>query len=585
MVEIKRNRLVSIPLILVFALNVYIDYRYAKANIAYTVILSLFFSPLYYLAYLLLSYRGEGSKLYGWKNLVERLPAVKRPGRHVRFKEKFLWTALVLIIYFVLSNIFIYGLDKAQIIDVFASFRSIFAGQAGSIMDLGIGPIVTASIIMQLFVGAKIINIDLTKSEDKALYQGAQKLLVVVMIFVEAVPQVFGYLPPDPAFISALNGAVPGYGLLLARLFIVLQIFFGSYLLFFMDELISKWGIGSGVSLFIAAGVSQALVLGTLNWVPITSGQALSVLNPPTGALPKTFYLFGHFSSIQLFSGGLERIIFSPPNPLIALLGTIFIFFLVVWAQNVKVELPLAHERARGARGRYPIQLMYASNIPVILATAVLANLSMWSLIFWTNPTLAHVPILGHDFLFGAYPTSALATQLNIQTTSPIGGLAWYLQNPNGIANWLFPMLQPSVYQAQLLGHPPWEMGVHVLAYVTFMVGASIMFAKFWIETTNMNSEGVAKQIQSSGMQIPGFRRDPRVLKRVLDKYIPAITVFSGAAVGFLAAGADMIGTVGNASGTGVLLTVGIVIQLYQAMGKEQLTEMYPFMRDFFGGL
>ena len=585
MVEIKRNRFVSIPLILVFALNVYIDYRYAKANIAYTVILSLFFSPLYYLAYLLLSYRGEGSKLYGWKNLVERLPAVKRPGRHVRFKEKFLWTALVLIIYFVLSNIFIYGLDKAQIIDVFASFRSIFAGQAGSIMDLGIGPIVTASIIMQLFVGAKIINIDLTKSEDKALYQGAQKLLVVVMIFVEAVPQVFGYLPPDPAFISALNGAVPGYGLLLARLFIVLQIFFGSYLLFFMDELISKWGIGSGVSLFIAAGVSQALVLGTLNWVPITSGQALSVLNPPTGALPKTFYLFGHFSSIQLFSGGLERIIFSPPNPLIALLGTIFIFFLVVWAQNVKVELPLAHERARGARGRYPIQLMYASNIPVILATAVLANLSMWSLIFWTNPTLAHVPILGHDFLFGAYPTSALATQLNIQTTSPIGGLAWYLQNPNGIANWLFPMLQPSVYQAQLLGHPPWEMGVHVLAYVTFMVGASIMFAKFWIETTNMNSEGVAKQIQSSGMQIPGFRRDPRVLKRVLDKYIPAITVFSGAAVGFLAAGADMIGTVGNASGTGVLLTVGIVIQLYQAMGKEQLTEMYPFMRDFFGGL
>ncbi|MCL4412605.1 MAG: preprotein translocase subunit SecY, partial [Candidatus Thermoplasmatota archaeon] len=181
--------------------------------------------------------------------------------------------------------------------------------------------------------------------------------------------------------------------------------------------------------------------------------------------------------------------------------------------------------------------------------------------------------------------SSSLATQLNIQQTTPIGGLAWYLANPNGIANWLFPILQPSVYKTQLLSHPPWEMSVHVLAYVTFMVGASVMFAKFWIETTNMNSEGVARQIQSSGMQIPGFRRDPRVLKRVLDKYIPAITVFSGAAVGALAAGADLIGTVGNASGTGVLLTVGIVIQLYQAMGKEQMTEMYPFMRDFFGGL
>ncbi len=582
--EIKRNRLSAIPILIIFLLNIYLFYRVFDYNKVYTGVVTLAVAPLYYLTYLLVSYTGEGSRLYGWKNLVERLPAVKRPGRHVRFKEKFLWTSLILIIYFVLSNIYIYGLDRAQIIDVFASFRSIFAGQAGSIMDLGIGPIVTASIIMQLFVGAKIINIDLTKSDDKALYQSAQKLLVIIMIFVEAIPQVFGYLPPDPSFISAINGTIPGYGLMIARIFIIFQLFMGSYLVFLMDEVVSKWGIGSGVSLFIAAGVSQALITGTLNWVPTGSGP-LSITNPPSGALPKTFYLLSQFNAGNLYSGGLERIIFAPPNPLIALAGTIFIFFLVVWVQSVKVELPLAHERARGARGRYPIQLMYASNIPVILAAAVLANLAMWSLLFWTNPTLAKVPILGHDYLLGAYPSASLAQQLNIQQTTPIGGLAWYLANPNGIANWLFPMLSPQVYQTELFNHTPWEMGVHVLAYVAFMVGASVLFAKFWIETTNMNSEGVARQIQSSGMQIPGFRRDPRVLKRVLDKYIPAITIFSGAAVGALAAGADLIGTVGNASGTGVLLTVGIVIQFYQAMGKEQMTEMYPFMRDLFGGM
>ncbi len=582
--EIKRNRLSAIPILIIFLLNVYLFYRVFDYNKVYTGVVTLAVAPLYYLTYLLVSYTGEGSRLYGWKNLVERLPAVKRPGRHVRFKEKFLWTALILIIYFVLSNIYIYGLDRAQIIDVFASFRSIFAGQAGSIMDLGIGPIVTASIIMQLFVGAKIINIDLTKSDDKALYQSVQKLLVIIMIFVEAIPQVFGYLPPDPSFISAINGTIPGYGLMIARIFIIFQLFMGSYLVFLMDEVVSKWGIGSGVSLFIAAGVSQALITGTLNWVPTGSG-ALSITNPPSGALPKTFYLLSQFNAGNLYSGGLERIIFAPPNPLIALAGTIFIFFLVVWVQSAKVELPLAHERARGARGRYPIQLMYASNIPVILAAAVLANLAMWSLLFWTNPALAKVPILGHDYLLGAYPSASLAQQLNIQQTTPIGGLAWYLANPNGIANWLFPMLSPQVYQTELFNHTPWEMGVHVLAYVAFMVGASVLFAKFWIETTNMNSEGVARQIQSSGMQIPGFRRDPRVLKRVLDKYIPAITIFSGAAVGALAAGADLIGTVGNASGTGVLLTVGIVIQFYEAMGKEQMTEMYPFMRDLFGGM
>lgn len=62
------------------------------------------------------------------------------------------------------------------------------------------------------------------------------------------------------------------------------------------------------------------------------------------------------------------------------------------------------------------------------------------------------------------------------------------------------------------------------------------------------------------------------------------MTVLSGAIVGALAAGADLIGTVGNASGTGVLLAVGILIHFYEAMGREQMMEMHPMLRGFFGG-
>ena len=116
------------------------------------------------------------------------------------------------------------------------------------------------------------------------------------------------------------------------------------------------------------------------------------------------------------------------------------------------------------------------------------------------------------------------------------------------------------------------------------MVLGSILFAKFWVETTNLGAESVANQIQRSGMQMPGFRRDPRVLKRVLERYIPTITIMSGALVGGLAAFADMVGTTGNATGTGVLLTVGILINLYEAIGREQMMEMNPVMRGFFGG-
>jgi preprotein translocase subunit SecY len=146
------------------------------------------------------------------------------------------------------------------------------------------------------------------------------------------------------------------------------------------------------------------------------------------------------------------------------------------------------------------------------------------------------------------------------------------------------PILSPDKYGYLASGHGPLQVGFHMLAYVGVMVIGSVIFAKFWIETTNMGPEAVAKQIESSGLQIPGFRRDPRILKRVLERYIPMVTVMSGAMVGGLAAGADLIGTVGNASGTGVLLSVGIMIQLYEAMGREQMMEMHPVLRGFFGG-
>ena len=140
------------------------------------------------------------SRLYGLKPITDRLPAVKKPEGHVHFRTKMLWVIVILVFYFVMTNVFIYGLDQTQTLDIFAQYRAILAGAQGSLMHLGIGPIVTASIIMQLFVGAKIIKLDLTNKEDKAVYQSTQKFLVIVMILVEAVPQVFGYLVPSDQF-------------------------------------------------------------------------------------------------------------------------------------------------------------------------------------------------------------------------------------------------------------------------------------------------------------------------------------------------------------------------------------------------
>src|SRR5438093_2217334 len=294
------------------------------------------------------------SRLYRLKFLTDRLPAVTRPEGHVHFRTKLFWVLFILILYFVMTNVFLYGLDKSQTVDFFASLRAILAGAQGSLMHLGIGPIVTGSIIMQLFAGAKIINLDLKDDEDKSVYQGTQKLLVIIMIFVEAVPQVCGFLHPGAAFTGHLSGwSIPylvpaGNGEGWARFLLVIQLFAGSYLVFLMDEVVSKWGIGSGISLFIAAGVAQQIFTGTFNWEPTTQGI-------PSGAIPKTVYYLQNLSASNMAGGGLEQVMLAPPNALVALIGTITIFFIVSYVESTRIALPLAHGTAPGPRRRHPI--------------------------------------------------------------------------------------------------------------------------------------------------------------------------------------------------------------------------------------
>jgi len=514
------------------------------------------------------------SLLFKLKPIVDRIPAIARPEKHVPFNQKMGWVIGMLVFYYIMTNVFLFGLDRTRTVDLFASYRAIMAGAQGTLMHLGIGPIVTGSIIMQLFTGAKIFKLDLKNEEDRAIYQGVQKFVVLIMIAVEAFPQVYGFLNPSKGLIDAI-GDFP------ARMVIFVQLYLGSYMVFLMDEVVSKWGIGSGISLFIAAGVANSIFTGTFNWLPAKAGDTV-----PSGVLPKTIFFLQQSPPGSLASGSYEELLFGiryPPNTILALIGTVAIFLIVAYVESMKIEIPLAHGRARGARGRYPIKLMYCSNIPVILMSAVLANISMFALLFWQHPMMSQAWGLGHNWMFGGYPTPAEAEQWGIQQTTPVSGLAYYCSSVQGAREWVLPLIYPEIAPVGFGGvpRPQWQVFIHVLVFVSVMVIGSYFFAKFWIETTNMGPDAVAKQIQAQGLQIPGFRRDPQVIQKVLERYIPTITGLSGILVGLLASGADLIGTVGNASGTGVLLSVGIMIQFYEAMGREQLMEMHPFLRQF----
>lgn len=527
------------------------------------------------------------SKLYLLKPLIEKWPAVTKPDGHVAFKTKILWTTFCLILYFILTKVTLYGVAAGSL-DAFEQFRAILAGASGSLMHLGIGPIVTGSIIMQLFTGAKIIKLDLTKKDDKAIYQGTQKIVVVMMILVESIPQVFGFLQPETLLVSRLEGwsLWPGHGIGLAQTIIVAQLALGAIIVFLMDELISKWGIGSGISLFIAAGVSEQIFTGTFNWQPVQEGADYNpISNPPAGTLPKVWYVFTSRSIGSLvYQGGFEDVFIGNfqtfPNSVASLVGTILVFFFVVYAESSRIELPLSHGKVRGARGRYPIRLIYASNIPVILMAALLANVNLFALLFTQHAAFRQTPLIGGKWWIGMFPPSDSS---GFGGTTPIGGGAWYVSSFNGFQEWLLPILDYDRYGSVLQGHDLWQLYIRMFAYLFLFVGGSILFAKFWIETTNMGPHAVARQIQNSGMQIPGFRRDPRVLQRILERYIPTVTIIGGFIVGALAALADMVGTVGQSSGTGVLLTVGILIRMYEQIAKEQAMEMHPVLRGFFG--
>jgi preprotein translocase subunit SecY len=180
------------------------------------------------------------------------------------------------------------------------------------------------------------------------------------------------------------------------------------------------------------------------------------------------------------------------------------------------------------------------------------------------------IPIIGNNSYLGVFGENM---------TKASSGLAWYISAPSGLISWLLPIMSPSDMEI----NTPSQHIIRIIVYVVIMVIGSIIFAKFWTSTTNLEAGDVAKQIQDYNLIIPGFRKDIQSITKVFDKFIPTVITLSGAIIGLFAATSDLIGTVGSASGTGVLLTVGIFMQFYEAVGREQVMEMHPFIRDLYG--
>jgi len=450
-----------------------------------------------------------------FRDLLHNLPEVKGPTeKKLSFNVKLKWTLIILTAFFVMSNIALYGLEN-NALERFEYLAVIMGTSFGSIISLGIGPIVMASIILQLLVGSKILDIDTSTEEGKKFFQGLQKLMVLFFIVFEAIIYV------------AMKGleAYPGFAWL-----VVLQLILGGLAILFMDEVCQKWGFGSGVSLFIAAGVG---------WRLFTA--AFGFLGPQ-----RNFQASGKLIAfiVSLMNADSQGAMLA----LAAILATVILFLLVVWAQSLKIEIPLSYDRLRGYSMKWPLQFFYASVIPVILTGALIANLQLFG-----------------GLLFEKFGISFLGTFSGGRATS--GFLYWV-----GSTNIVERIIQGS-----------WEWGLlgQTFGHIVFFMFFSALFSVFWVKTSGMDASNQAQKILNSGLQIPGFRKDERILESILKRYVMPLTIMGGMAIGLLAAIADVSGTL--VAGTALLLGIMIIFQFYQNIAQQHAVDMNPAMKKLMG--
>ncbi len=453
------------------------------------------------------------------------LPTVSPPARPPTVKERFMWTIAALILFFIMYHITVIGAKEMG--GGLGFLQVITASKMGSLLTTGIGPIVLASIFLQLFNGAGILNFNLRDPEQREKFQILQKLLAIFIAFFEAYMFSSGMIPISDSFANN-----PG----LAILLMTVQIALGSIILMYLDEVVTKYGIGSGISLFIAAGVSFSVIAGTV---------ALFV---------------GDGGVLDAFASGGADAIANALLILLPIFSTIIVFMVVVYGEGTKVEVPISFAGGRGTVNSLPFPLFYVSNIPVIFAAALIMNIQLFSVFAFAGKSfdIAGVDIIPYIAYVDA--NNRLVDGL-LYLFTPVHAGTNIIGYINLLANGVTPVL----------GIPEW---VHAITYILFLSLTAVLFGLFWVETANMDAKSIANQLMQSNIQITGFRRDPRIMLKRLEEYIPTLTILGSFLIGLLAGFADLLGALGT--GTGILLTVGIFYRMYVQLKQMNVFELYP---------
>ncbi|EDR27138.1 protein transport protein Sec61 subunit alpha isoform B, putative [Entamoeba dispar SAW760] len=457
--------------------------------------------------------------------IVSLIPTINEPTKKIGFKEKMMWTGITLLVFLVCSQIPLIGTDIVGN-DPFYWMRLVMASNRGTLMELGISPIVTASMVMQLLQGAKIISVDMDNQEESELFEASQKLFGLLMTLGQGIAYIMSGMYGDPSELGFFNCCL-----------ILLQLFVAGLIVLLLDELLSNgYGFGSAISLFIATNICESIVWSAFSPLTTNAGTGSQF----EGSIINFFHLL--ITRPDKLGALYDAFFRTEAGNLSNLIATIVVFLTVMYFQGFKVDIPLSSKQGRVESQNYSIRLFYTSNMPIILHSALTSNIFIISqLLFKRFPTNFLIN------LFGSWSVVSSRGQMY-----PVGGLCYYLTAPNSI----FELVQNPIH------------GVISIGLTVFMC---TIFSREWIKVSGSSSADVKKQLADQRVSIRGFR-DGESSVYLLDKYIPIAASFGGMCISLLSVGADLLGAVG--SGTGILLAATTISEYANTFQKEWKREM-----------
>ncbi|EPR79257.1 SEC61 alpha subunit [Spraguea lophii 42_110] len=450
------------------------------------------------------------------------LPEIQSPGRQIPFQEKVVWTTVTLLIYLVSSQVPLFGIITANVKDPLGWMRMMMASNRGTLMDLGISPVITSGMILQMLTSSELIKVNFQLKEDKLLYQALTKFLAVLLTVGQAIVQV----------ISGFYGSPNNLGLSVSVLLVV-QLLFSGIIVIMLDELLQKgYGFGSGINLFIATNVCENIVWKAFSPRVYKTARGIEF----EGSIISLIYLL---VTKKNKIAALYEAFFRQNLPNCAcFVSTIFIFCIVIYLQGLRVELPTESTQVRGQVGRYPIKLLYASTMPIIVQNYMVTYTSTASRLLYNKfPHFFLVRLLG------------VWEHIKGGNIVPVSGICYFLYPPQNLTEFI-------------------TKPIHSIIYVSFILLFGAFFSRAWIDITENNQNSVAEQMKSQKITLRGVKQDN--IAHHLEKYVPTAAFLSGFFVGLVVLLSDLLDTIG--SGTNIILAVSIVWQYLELFVKESLT-------------